>query len=134
VEERVVLRVDAVAFVAFAILLLLSPWDALYDALDLPQGRPEVWTQLAAILLAGFGYLLWIAPRDPRLTHGVAAAGALVNIAGAVLVVGWLLVADTGVETLGTVLLVAIALAGVVFGALEALIASRSVALLLPPD
>ena len=134
VDERLVLRADGVLCLALALLLLLSPWDGLYGALELPQGSPELWTQLAGVLLAGFAYLLWIAPRDPRLTQGVSAAAAAVNVAGALVVVLWLLVGDYGSGALGTVLLGAVAVAAAVFGAAEATIASRSVAILMPPD
>ena len=128
-----VLRSDAVALGAFGALLLLSPWDALYDALGLPRASPELWTQLAAVLLLAFAYLLWIAPRDAKLTQAVALAAAAANLAGAAVIVVWLV---RGIETdgPGAVVLVLVAAVAAAYGAVEAWIASRSVAALVPGD
>jgi hypothetical protein len=128
-----VLRTDAIALGAFGALLLLAPWDALYDRLGVPRGEPELWTQAAGVLLLALGYLLWIAPRDARLTQGVALAAAIANLGGAALIVGWLL---SGIDTEGpgAALLVVVAAVAAAFGAVEAWIASRSVAMLVPGD
>jgi hypothetical protein len=128
-----VLRIDAFALGAFGVLLFLAPWDALYERLGIPRGEPELWTQAAGVLLLALAYLLWIAPRDARLTQGVALAAAIANLGGAALIVAWLL---SGIDTEGpgAVLLVVIAAVAAVFGAAEAWIASRSVAMLVPGD
>jgi hypothetical protein len=128
-----VLRSDAVALAGFGALLLLSPWDGLYERLGVPPGDPALWTQAAGVLLLALSYLLWIAPRDARLTQGVALAAAVGNLGGAVVIVGWLL---GGLETdgPGAALLVLIAAIAGAYGAVEAWIASRSVAMLVPGD
>jgi hypothetical protein len=128
-----ILRADSIALAAFGVLLLLAPWDGLYGALGLPETSPELWAQLAGTLLLAFSYLLWIAPRNARLTQAVAFAAAIANLGGAVVVFAWL---GRGIETdaFGTPLLVLIGVAGAVFGAAEAWIASRSVAMLVPGD
>ena len=133
-REDVVLRADAVLDVALGALLLLAPWNALYESLDLPQADPALYAQVAGGLLVAFGYLLWIAPRETHLTRGVAAAAALANAAGTVVLAAWLLLGDLGLGALGVTLLAALAVALAAFAAAEALVASRSVAMLLPPD
>jgi hypothetical protein len=128
-----VLRSDAVALSGFGGLLLLAPWDELYGRLGVPRGEPELWTQAAGLLLVSLAYLLWIAPRDARLTQGVAFAAAIANLGGAALIFAWLL---SGIDTngQGTFLLVLLALVAGGYGAVEAWIASRSVAVLAPGD
>jgi hypothetical protein len=128
-----VLRTDAVALGAFGALLLLAPWDGLYERLGVPPGDPELWAQAAGVLMLALAYLLWIAPRDARLTQGVALAAAVANLGSASLIFGWLVV---GVDTDGPggALLLATAAVAAVYGAVEAWIASRSVAMLVPGD
>jgi hypothetical protein len=128
-----VLRSDSLALAAFGLVLLLSPWDALHRTLDLPQPRPEVWTQLAGILLLAFAYLLWVAPRNAKLTQAVALTAATANLAGAALIAVWL---GRGIDTgaTGTLVLIAVAVAAAAYGAAEAWIASRSIAVLVPGD
>ena len=133
-REDVVLRADAVLDVALGALLLLATWDALYDAVDLPRADPALYAQVAGGLLVAFGYLLWIAPRESHLTRGVAAAAAVANAAGAVILAAWLLVGELDVGALGTALLAVLAVFLALFAVAEALVASRSVAMLLPPD
>jgi hypothetical protein len=128
-----VLRTDAVALGGFGALLLLAPWSELYELIGVPPGEPALWTQAAGVFLVALGYLLWIAPRDARLTQGVALAAAIANLGAAALIVAWLL---TGIETdgPGAVLLILVAAVAAAFGAAEAWIASRSVAMLVPGD
>ena len=45
--------VDAVYSAATGVVLALGTWDGLYDALDLPQGKPAIFTQVAGALLLG---------------------------------------------------------------------------------
>jgi hypothetical protein len=128
-----VLRSDAIALGGFGCLLLLAPWDTLYDRLGVPSGEPELWTQAVGVLLLALAYLLWIAPREAGLTQAVAFAAAIANLGGAALIVAWLL---SGIETdgPGAVLLVLLAAIAGAYGAVEAWIASRSVAMLVPGD
>jgi hypothetical protein len=124
-----VLRADAVLDVALGFVLLAATWGGLYDALGLPHPEPELFTQVAGGLLLAFGYLLWIAPRETSLTQAVSLTAAFANGLGAVVLLVWL--AGGYVDS---VLLWALVPVLTAFAVLEARIASRSVALLLPPD
>ena len=132
-DDRV-LYADAAFDTLAGLLLLLAPWDWLYDTLDLPHPRPELFTQIAGGLFLGFAYLLWLAPRTEPLTRAVALTAAAANAVGAVLIAAWLVVGDVGTGGTGTVLLAALAALLAVFAAGEARIAARDVALLLPRD
>jgi hypothetical protein len=126
---RLALRANAAFGLLLGLVLLAATWDGLFDALRLPHPEPEVYAQLAGALLAAFAYLLWIAPRDTRLTQGVAAAMAIANgLAAAVLFV-WLL--NGSVE--GALLWLLVPLLSM-FALAEAWIASRSAAMLMPGD
>ena len=131
---RLVLRSDSVAYLIVGLVLLAAPWDGLWDALDLPQARPELWTQLAGALLLAVAYLLWIAPRDEAVTRAAAATGCVVNALATVILVAWLLGGDLDAGTLGKTLLWLTALATAVYAVAEAYIASRRLAPLLPLD
>jgi hypothetical protein len=115
---RSVLLVDAVYSAAIGLLFLAGTWDGLYDALDLPQGRPAIFVQVGGALLWGVAYLLWLASRTPALILPVARTSALVNGLTAVILVVWLIHGDLGIGTLGDVLLIAAAAASAVFTAL----------------
>jgi hypothetical protein len=131
---RATLRSDAFLLLGVGALLLASSWKGLFDAVDLPDPQPALWTQLAGVLLVALGYLLWIAPRDVRLTQGIALAAAFANGAGAVVIVAWLLFGELDTGGFGTTLLALTAAVSAVYAVAEAWIASRSVAMLLPPD
>lgn len=131
---RTVLRADAILYALFGVLLLAASWEALFDALDLPHPQPALWTQIAGTLLLALAYLLWISPRDVRLAHAVALAAAFANAVAAVVVVAWLAFGELDVGALGTALLALIALACAAFAIAEGMIASRSVAMLMPQD
>ena len=133
-REDAVLRADALLDAALGVLLLLAPWGSLFDALGLPRAQPALYAQIAGGLLLAFAYLLWIAPRESHLTRGVAAAAALANAAAATVLVAWLVAGDLDAGGLGVALLAALAAALAAFAVAEALVASRSVAMLLPPD
>jgi hypothetical protein len=131
---RLVLRSDSVAYVAVGLLLLAAPWDGLWGALDLPQARPEVWTQLAGGALLALAYLFWVAPRDESVTRAAAATGCLANGFGAVILAGWLLAGDLDAGALGKTLLWLTALVAAAYAVAEGYIASRRLAPLLPLD
>jgi hypothetical protein len=122
---RTVFLVDAVYSVGTGALLLMGTWDGLYDALDLPQGKPAVFVQIGGAMLWAFAYLLWLAARTPALMLPMARASALANGLSTVVLVTWLIadLADdkleaVGVDTLGIVLLIAAAAISAVFTAL----------------
>ena len=129
-----ILRADAIFDLVAGALLLMSTWEGLFRALDLPRAEPELWTQIAGGLLLAFGYLLWIAPRDVRLTQAVSATAAVANALGVIVIVVWLLVGDLAIGGLGTALLLVLAGILAFFAAAEAVIASRSIAMLMAPD
>ena len=133
-DARLVLRADALLDAALGILLLAGTWDGLYAALDLPHQGPDFFAQLSGGLLIAFAYLLWIAPRDVRLSQTVSAVAATANAAGVVIIAAWLVIGDLGVGSLGTALLAVIALALAVFAALQGWLASKNVASLMLQD
>ena len=102
---RAVLRADAIFDLVVGVLLLSATWDGLFSALDLPHTEPELWMQVAGGLLVTFGYLLWIAPREPHLAHAVLGAAAFANGLAAVLLPLWILFGELDVGALGTALL-----------------------------
>jgi hypothetical protein len=126
---RATLRSDAVLLLVVALLLLASTWTDLYDALGLPPSDPELYAQLAGAVMLAVAYLLWIAPRDVRLTQAVAASAALGNGLSAVILLVWL-----GTDRVDSVLLWSFVPVLAAFAALESWIARRSVAMLLPAD
>ena len=131
---RTMFRVDAALELVFAILLLLAPWDALYDALDLPHPRPEIATQLAGVLLLALAWLFYVAPRNSGLMNAAGGAGAIANAGSAAVIVGWLLAGDLDINGRGTFLLAVIAIVSLGFAAAQAVVAGRSIALLMPKD
>jgi hypothetical protein len=126
---RATLRSDSLLLLVVSLLLLASTWTALYDALGLPLAQPELYAQLAGAVMLAVAYLLWIAPRDARLTHAVAASAAVGNGLSAAILLVWL-----GTDRVDSVLLWLFVPVLTAFAAVEAWIAARSVAMLLPPD
>jgi hypothetical protein len=126
---RATLRSDAALLLVVALLLLASTWTDLYDALGLPLSDPELYAQLAGAVMLAVAYLLWIAPRDVRLTQAVAASAALGNGLSAAILLVWL-----GTDRVDSVLLWLFVPVLAAFAALEAWIARRNVAMLLPAD
>lgn len=62
-QARQVLQANAVLDFVAGLLLLSGTWDGLWDALDLPQGRPALFMQVGGAALLGFAYLLrWPEP------------------------------------------------------------------------
>ena len=131
---RLVLRGNGVVDALGGVCLLLATWDRLYSALGLPEAHSAIYAQVGGAFALGFGYALWLAPRATALTRVLAATSALINVLLAVLAVAWLAnthVSMPGHEALALGLAVPVLVA---VAALEAVIASRSVAILLPPD
>jgi hypothetical protein len=126
---RTTLRSDSLLLLVVSLLLLASTWTSLYDALGLPLPDPELYAQLAGAVMLAVAYLLWIAPRDVRLTQAVAASAALGNGLSALILLVWL-----GTDRVDSVLLWLFVPVLGAFAAVEAWIAARSVAMLLPPD
>jgi hypothetical protein len=103
-----ILRADAIFDASFGVLMFLAPWiRGVFDLLDLPNPQPEVFTQFCGGLLVVCAYLLWISPGNEALARPVALAIGTVNAAGVIVIAGWVIAGDLGVDTLGTVILAA---------------------------
>lgn len=107
------------------LLLLAGTWDGLWDALELPQGKPAVFVQVGGAALVGWAYLLWRAADAPPLRASVALAAAIADGLAALVVLIWLVAGELPdyVDTLGTILLIALVLVLGVFAVLKAGIA-----------
>lgn len=88
---RVVLILDALLFLAFGLLFLLTPWTSLYDALQLVQTQPTLVGQGFGIALLGLAWLALHASVDGALTSTVAKVVGHVNWLTGVLMLVWLL-------------------------------------------
>jgi ABC-type amino acid transport system permease subunit len=124
-QARQVLLANAVLDFLAGLLLLAGTWDGLWDALDLPQGKPATFVQVGGAALVGWAYLLWRAADAPPLRASVALAAAIVDGLAALVVLIWLVAGELPdyVDTLGTILLIALVLVLGVFAALKAGIA-----------
>jgi hypothetical protein len=131
---RFVLRANALFDLAVGLILGAATWDALYDLLHAHKPNPAPLAQLAGILLCAFAYLLWIAPRDVRLTRAVAAASAFANGATLLLAAAWELPGRLTLPAKDDAAIIFVGLVCGAFAVAEAYIASRSVAMLLPQD
>lgn len=123
---RLVLRLDAAFHAVVGVVLVLSTWDGLYDAVALPKPNPALLAQLGGIALVTFAYLLWLAGDVAALRRPVALASASANAGSAVTIGLWLVLRgeeDLLIDSGGMVLLgvVAVVLAG--FAIAQALVA-----------
>jgi hypothetical protein len=131
---RLVLRANAVFYLAVGLVLGAATWDWLYDVLGAHKPNPAPLAQFAGILLLAFAYLLWIAPRDVRLTRAIAAGGAFANGATVLLAAAWELPGRLTLPAKDDAAIIAVALLSGAFAVAEGIIASRSIAMLLPQD
>jgi hypothetical protein len=124
-QARQVLLGNAVLDFLAGLLLLAGTWDGLWDALDLPQGKPATFVQVGGAALVGWAYLLWRAADAPPLRASVALAAAIADGLAALVVLIWLVAGELPdyVDTLGTILLIALVLVLGVFAVLKAGIA-----------
>ncbi|ACC70495.1 hypothetical protein PPMP20_07360 [Paraburkholderia phymatum] len=88
---RAVLIIDALLLLAFGLLLLLTPWKSLYDALQLVQTDPVLVGQGAGIALIGLAWLALHASIDGAMTVTTAKVVGHVNWLTGVLMLVWLL-------------------------------------------
>ncbi|MBR8457581.1 hypothetical protein KDW07_10495 [Burkholderia dolosa] len=86
---RAVLVVDAVLLLAFGLLFVLTPWQALFDALRLASVQPAMLGQAFGIALLGLAWLAFHAAVNGDLTTPVARAVGHVNWLTGVLTVVW---------------------------------------------
>ncbi|MDR5738554.1 hypothetical protein [Caballeronia sp. LZ016] len=90
---RAVLVVNALIFVVFGVLFLLTPWAGLYEGLQLGAMRvePAFAGQLLGVALLGFAWLSLHAAIDGALTAAAAKASGHVQWLSGVIVLVWLL-------------------------------------------
>jgi hypothetical protein len=122
---RIVFLVDAVFSAAAGLMFLSGTWDGFFEALDLPQGKPAIWTQLGGAVLVGVAYLLWLAARTPTLMLPLARASAVMNGLSVAIVVAWLINSGLGIETAGKIELAAAAVVMAAFTVAYALAGFR---------
>ncbi|RQS14023.1 hypothetical protein [Burkholderia sp. Bp8998] len=86
---RAVLIVDAVLLLAFGVLFVLTPWQALFNALQLANIQPAMLGQAFGIALLGLAWLAFHAAVNGELTAPVARPVGHVNWLIGVLAVVW---------------------------------------------
>ncbi|OXI73633.1 hypothetical protein CFB81_10055 [Burkholderia sp. AU28863] len=86
---RAVLIVDAVLLLAFGVLFVLTPWQALFNALQLANLQPAMLGQAFGIALLGLAWLAFHAAFNGDLTAPVARAVGHVYWLTGVLTVVW---------------------------------------------
>jgi hypothetical protein len=116
-QVRMLFLIAAVSDVVFGLLFLTGTWDGLYDALELPQGRPAIFVQVGGAVLCQLAYLYWIAARTPALMAPVARGAALAYALTVIIIVAWM-IHGLEIGTLGDVLLIATAAASALFAVL----------------
>ncbi|MDN7427934.1 hypothetical protein [Burkholderia sp. AU45388] len=93
---RAVLIVDAVLLLAFGVLFVLTPWQALFNALQLANIQPAMLGQAFGIALLGLAWLAFHAAFNGDLTAPVARAVGHVNWLTGVLTIVWSLGTGSG--------------------------------------
>jgi len=88
---RVVLIVDALFLLAFGVLFLLTPWAALYDALQLVRPQPTLIGQAFGFVLIGLAWLAAHAAFEGALTAAIGKVVGHVNWIIGVLMLIWLI-------------------------------------------
>ena len=115
------MKANAVFDLGAGLLLLTGTWDGLWNALDLPQGRPALFVQVGGAVLIGLAYVLWRAASEPALHAPLALGTAIADTLATLVILVWLVSGRLeGVGALGTTLLVLTALALAAFAALKA--------------
>ncbi|KAF1034066.1 MAG: hypothetical protein GAK33_05908 [Burkholderia lata] len=85
---RAVLIVDAVLLLAFGVLFVLTPWQSLFNALQLASVQPAMLGQAFGIALLGLAWLAFHAAFNGDLTAPVArSVGHVVWLTGALTIV-----------------------------------------------
>ncbi|HDR9563235.1 TPA: hypothetical protein QDC14_004906, partial [Burkholderia stabilis] len=86
---RAVLIIDAVLLLAFGVLFVLTPWQSLFNALQLANVQPAMLGQAFGIALLGLAWLAFHAAFNGDLTAPVARAVGHVNWLTGVLTIVW---------------------------------------------
>ncbi|WP_455282055.1 hypothetical protein [Cupriavidus necator] len=122
---RAVLFFDALVDLLLGILLLMSPFTTLYAALQLPQPQPALFGQLLGVALVGLAVLLWQAAFNGQMTVPVARTAGYVNLASALLIIGWMVFLELPLEGAGKIWLPTIAVVLAFFAVVQILAAKR---------
>ncbi|VWD32969.1 hypothetical protein BLA39750_04791 [Burkholderia lata] len=93
---RAVLIVDAVLLLAFGVLFVLTPWQSLFNALQLQNIQPAMLGQAFGIALLGLAWLAFHAAFNGDLTAPVARSVGHVYWLTGVLTIVWSLGAGSG--------------------------------------
>jgi predicted alpha/beta-hydrolase family hydrolase len=107
-SQALVLRVDAASNAALAAFLLAATWEALYEFFGLPLAEPPIYAQLLGAALVAFAIVEWALAGTPA-ERTVTLAAAVGNALAAAVLVVWLLVADTDLDTHGQIALWSVA-------------------------
>lgn len=86
---RAVLIVDAMLLLGFGVLFVLTPWQALFNALQLANIQPAMLGQAFGVALLGLAWLAFHAAVNGELTTPVARVVGHVNWLIGVLTVVW---------------------------------------------
>ncbi|VWC39817.1 hypothetical protein BLA14095_06831 [Burkholderia lata] len=115
---RAVLIIDAVLLLAFGVLFVLTPWQSLFNALQLANVQPAMLGQAFGIALLGLAWLAFHAAFNGDLTAPVArSVGHVVWLTGALTIV-WSIGTGSGpaLAAAGRVLSAAAGVALIVLG------------------
>ncbi|VWB76583.1 hypothetical protein [Burkholderia lata] len=93
---RAVLILDAVLLLAFGVLFVLTPWQSLFNALQLQNIQPAMLGQAFGIALLGLAWLAFHAAFNGDLTAPVARSVGHVYWLTGVLTIVWSLGAGSG--------------------------------------
>jgi predicted alpha/beta-hydrolase family hydrolase len=107
-SQALVLRVDAASNAALAAFLLAATWEALYEFFGLPLAEPPIYAQFLGAALVAFAIVEWALAGTPA-ERTVTLAAAVGNALAAAVLVVWLLVADTDLDTHGQIALWSVA-------------------------
>jgi len=88
---RVLLIVDALTLLGFGVLFVLTPWTAVYNALQLEQTQPALVGQAFGVVLLGFAWLALRAAFHGEMTVPVGRTVGHVNWIAGVLMLVWLI-------------------------------------------
>ena len=131
---RLALKANAIFDAVIGCVLLLATWDSFYSAVHLPDTDAAVYPQVAGAFVVAVAYLLWISHRDVKLLRAAALTGGIAHGLGAGVALAWLV--DIGFDLPGREELALGCLAALfaAFAIVDLVVASRSVAMLLPAD
>jgi MYXO-CTERM domain-containing protein len=121
VSLRVLLGVNALVDALLGCVLLFFP-EELVDALGLPASDPAIYANLAGAMLLGVAVGLAGASRAPEGQPALADAVLVADGLGAVVLIVWVTVLDSGATAVGTAVL---SVAAAALAALAALLALR---------